>query len=66
MLVQGMNFESMWSVNKHTDLLFWEIAIPLMIVIIAAFFWTDFCRMANRLKKRIQNKKIDKVSADEH
>ena len=59
-----MNFEHMWSVNSHSDLLFWEIALPMMAVTITIFFWRDFGRMAHRLKKRMQHKKIDKVSAD--
>ena len=57
-----MNFNVMPSVQNHSDLFFWEIAIPMMTVIIILFFWTDFGRMANRLKKMIQNRKIDKVS----
>lgn len=27
----GMNFEAMWSVQHNSDLLFWEIAIPVMV-----------------------------------
>jgi len=57
----GMNFESMWSVQSNSDVLFWEIAIPMMIVTITAFFWADFGRMIHRLKKRMQHKKIDKL-----
>jgi len=57
-----MNFTSMWSVNEHSDLLFWEIAIPMMVVIVTIFFWAEFGRMFNRLKKRMLHKKIDKVS----
>jgi len=57
----GMNFESMWSVQQNSDLLFWEIAIPMMTVTITIFFWADFGRMFHRLKKRMQHKKIDKL-----
>ena len=51
----------MWSVQHNSDLLFWEIAIPTMIVIITIFFWSEFGRMFERLRKRLQHKKIDKV-----
>lgn len=61
MLVQGMNFEAMWSVQKHSDLLFWEIAIPTMIVIVLIFYWPVFGRMLERLRKTMQRKKIEKV-----
>lgn len=61
MFAQGMNFEAMWSVQHNSDLLFWEIAIPMMIVVITIFFWSEFGRMFERLEKRLQRKKIDKV-----
>ena len=64
MLSQGMNFDFMWSVHGKSDILFWEIAIPMMIFIITVFFWAEFGRMFKRLKKRMQHKKIDKVSTD--
>lgn len=44
--------------------MFWEIALPVMVVIITIFFWREFGRMFNRLKRVMQNKKIDKVSAE--
>ena len=39
---------------------FWEIAIPMTIAIILLFFWADFIRMAERVKKMTRDKKIDK------
>jgi len=57
----GMNFDFMWSIHGRSDLFFWEIAIPMMTVIITVFFWAEFGRMFRRLKKRMQNKKIDKL-----
>lgn len=60
----GMNFEAMWSVQKHSDLLFWEIAIPMMVFVIVIFFWSDFGRLFERLRKRMQHKKIDKLKQE--
>ena len=56
-----MNFEAMWSVNKHSDLLFWEIGIPVMIVVIPLFLWSDFTRMGHYFEKRLMGHKIKKV-----
>ncbi|KAI1786797.1 hypothetical protein LXA43DRAFT_1032081 [Ganoderma leucocontextum] len=56
----GMNFTPMWSVNNNSDLLFWEIAIPLMIVVIPLFLWNDFTRMGHYLEKRLTSRKIKK------
>ena len=53
-----MNFEAMWSVQHHSDLLFWEIAIPMMVFVVIIFFWSDFDRAFERLKKRMQIKKV--------
>ena len=36
----------------------------MMIFIVVIFFWAEIGRMFKRLKKRMQNKKIDKVSTD--
>jgi len=36
----------------------------MMVVIVTVFFWAEFGRMFERLKKRMQHKKIDKVSTD--
>ncbi|KAM5539863.1 hypothetical protein V8D89_006366 [Ganoderma adspersum] len=57
----GMNFEAMWSVNKHSDLLFWEIGIPVMIVVIPLFLWSDFTRMVHYFEKRLMGHKIKKA-----
>jgi hypothetical protein len=58
-----MNFEAMWSVQQNSDVLFWEIAIPMMVVVVTIFFWSEFGRMFERLKRKMQHKKIDKASA---
>lgn len=54
----GMNFESMWSVGHHTDLLFWEIGLPVMAIVIPLFTWPDLKRLAHYLQKRMMKKEI--------
>lgn len=56
-----MNFTPMWSVNANSDLLFWEIAIPVMMVVIPLFLWSDFRRMGRYFEKRFQSRRIKKV-----
>ncbi|KAI8980569.1 hypothetical protein BD414DRAFT_492607 [Trametes punicea] len=56
----GMNFDFMWS-TTHSDLFFWEIAIPVMTVVITLFLWNDFRGMAHYLNKRLQWHRIDKA-----
>ncbi|KAG6330165.1 hypothetical protein ID866_8925 [Astraeus odoratus] len=53
----GMNFESMWSVKYHSDLLFWEIAIPVMVIVIPMFTWPDIRRMVHYAQKRFATRK---------
>jgi phosphate/sulfate permease len=40
-------------VDDHSDVLFWQIAIPVIAVIIPLFLWTDIRRLFHYLKKRI-------------
>jgi len=49
----GMNFDPMPSVNNHSDVLFWQIALPVIAVIVPLFLWTDIGRLFHYLKKRM-------------
>lgn len=40
---------------------FWEIAIPVMIVVIAVFLWRDVVSMVHFFKKKILVKNVEKV-----
>ncbi|KIL00070.1 hypothetical protein PAXRUDRAFT_30110 [Paxillus rubicundulus Ve08.2h10] len=53
----GMNFDPMWSVNFHSDVLFWQIAVPLMAVIVPVFTWPDIKRIAHYTEKRFAARK---------
>ncbi|EGN93721.1 hypothetical protein SERLA73DRAFT_63839 [Serpula lacrymans var. lacrymans S7.3] len=59
----GMNFDSMWSL-RHTDLLFWEIALPVMAIVVPIFVWPDIRRMAHYAKKRFTARQTVKVRLD--
>lgn len=52
-----MNFEAMWSVNLHSDFLFWQIAIPVMAVVIPLFTWPDIKRVLHYMLKRFKERK---------
>ncbi|KAI0370066.1 hypothetical protein BV20DRAFT_1019543 [Pilatotrama ljubarskyi] len=57
----GMNFARMDSVQLHSDALFWEIAIPVMVVVIVLFMYNDFKGMAHYLSKRMRGHRIKKA-----
>ncbi|KII94236.1 hypothetical protein PLICRDRAFT_101518 [Plicaturopsis crispa FD-325 SS-3] len=48
----GMNFNVMPSVQNHSDILFWIIALPVSAVVIPMFTYPDFVRMWHYLKKK--------------
>ncbi|KAI0028013.1 hypothetical protein K488DRAFT_59781 [Vararia minispora EC-137] len=55
----GMNFHTMWSLT-NSDLFFWELAIPIMAVVVPLFMWSDIKRMALYVKKRMLARRIVK------
>ncbi|CAE6424399.1 unnamed protein product [Rhizoctonia solani] len=55
----GMNFEVMDSVKKHSEVMFWEIALPVMVVVMGAFLYPDIQRFMHFLKKRAATKQFD-------
>lgn len=50
----------MWSLRR-SDLFFWEVAIPVMVVCVPVFLWQDLVRMIHFIKKRFLSKQIKKV-----
>ncbi|KAL4068945.1 hypothetical protein V8B97DRAFT_2024594 [Scleroderma yunnanense] len=60
----GMNFEAMWSVKFHSDLFFWEVAIPVMLVVVPLFMWPDIKRLVHYTKKRAgERRRVEAVKA---
>ena len=40
---------------------FWELAIPMMIILIPGFLFSDFKRLAHYIEKRMKRRKIYQV-----
>ncbi|KAF8709447.1 CorA-like Mg2+ transporter protein, partial [Rhizoctonia solani] len=55
----GMNFHIMPSVQEHSETMFWEIAIPVMTVVVAAFMFPDIQKLVHFIKKRMATRKYD-------
>jgi len=49
----GMNFADFWSAHEHSDLFFWEVAIPVMLVVLPIFLYADIGRGVHYMRKRL-------------
>jgi len=56
----GMNFDPFPAVNNHSDILFWEIALPVLAVIVPLFMYSDIVKVYHYGQKKIWTKKLDK------
>ncbi|CAG7853903.1 SubName: Full=Related to Mg2 transporter protein, CorA-like {ECO:0000313/EMBL:CCA67920.1} [Serendipita indica DSM 11827] len=41
----GMNFATMPSVQEHSEAMFWQIILPVMVVVVTWALWTDISRV---------------------
>jgi len=57
----GMNFTKFWSIHNNSDIFFWEIGIPMIIVVTFLFMYSDLGRMAHFLEKRWNSRKVLKT-----
>ncbi|KAF4606103.1 hypothetical protein EYR38_000148 [Pleurotus pulmonarius] len=58
----GMNFDFMWSLRNHSDLVFWIISLPVMGILLPIFLFHDISRMFHYLKKRMAGERLIKHS----
>ncbi|KAF9564956.1 magnesium transporter [Agrocybe pediades] len=54
----GMNFTPMWSVNNNSDLLFWKIALPIMVLVVPLALWGDLKKFWAYMQKKSATKKV--------
>jgi len=57
----GMNFTRMWTLNGHSDVVFWAIALPVMAIVLPIFIVPDIKRMIHYVQKRYLAKKAVKT-----
>ncbi|KAF5311796.1 hypothetical protein D9619_002789 [Psilocybe cf. subviscida] len=48
----GMNFTPFWSVDQHSDLFFWTVALPVMAFLIPVFMLGEIRKGVRNLKRR--------------
>lgn len=63
---QGMNFAEMPSVQNHSDILFWQIVLPVMVVVLPWSLWGDIVWLFKllgrvRLLNRVEQKEARKA-----
>jgi len=56
----GMNFEIMWSIQGHSDAVFWAIALPVMAILLPVFLRNDIVRLAHYLTKKMFVNEVEK------
>ena len=61
-----MNFDPFPAVKEHSDILFWQIVLPVMAVVVPWAMWGDILRMFRtvgrmRLLSRVEEKQSAKV-----
>ncbi|KAF9535631.1 magnesium transporter [Crepidotus variabilis] len=54
----GMNFDRFWSVHNNSDLFFWELAIPLVVLTIMVALFPDGKKLWHYMTTRREAKKI--------
>jgi hypothetical protein len=63
-----MNFDPFPAVNDHSDILFWQIVLPVMALVVPWAMWNEILRMFRmfgraRLLNRVDQKQNAKVKA---
>lgn len=61
----GQNFSSMWSVDEHSDVLFWYIAIPVQVTIVMYLMRGVIGRMGRRLEVKLWVRRRKRARARE-
>lgn len=54
----GMNFTEMWSVHGNSHILYWEIALPIMVILVPLFVAPDIRRVVRYVEKRAMTRRV--------